>query len=181
MFFFIFFCSQNIFASMYFEPVAGYGKGTSDLNTAKANTYISPSVGFKFGYFVRYVYLVGDIRYSVLNITEESSDSSPGVTSYGIGVGWDWNIPIRTFIGFDLKASTSINGNSFSGSGQRIGIGYYLSLNTLLSIEFVSQKMTFETSSSTEIDFNNSQTLLTFSFPVEFMYPQTSWKDKVRK
>ena len=175
--------SNSVFASMYFEPVVGYGFGSSKISTtstSSADAYLSPSVGFKFGYFVKYVYVVTDFRYSILNIKESPSESSPALTNMGLGIGWDWNIPIRTFIGIDFRASTTISDNSLSGSAQRFALGYYLDLDTLLSLEFISSKMSADVS-GTDIEFTYSQTMVTFSFPIEFMYPQTSWKDKVRK
>ena len=174
------------FANMYFEPLVGYGLGSSSLSIEGASTtsissssYVSPSVGFKFGYFVEYVYAVLDLRYSILNITQTSSGSSPGLTNIGLSVGWDWNLPIRTFIGIDLRASTTIAETNLSGTGTRFGIGYYLNLDTLLSLEFAKSKST-GTSGSTDVEASISYTMITFSFPFEFNYPETSWKDKVR-
>lgn len=169
-------------ASMYFEPTVGYGKGSAKVSTSSelsADTYVSPSVGFKFGYFVDYVYLVADVRYSIINVMELPTSSSQTHTNIGVGVAWDWNLPIRTYLALDLNTNANIEGSNLRGSGTRFGLGYYLSLNTLLSVEFVSTKFTGETE-VVDVEATYSTTMITFSFPIEFIYPQTSWKDKVR-
>lgn len=72
----------------------------------------------------------------------------------------------------------TVQDSKISGSGKRFALGYYLSLNALLSLEIVSHKLSDDNSG---IDVTATQTLITFSFPIEFVYPQTSWKDKVRR
>lgn len=67
-----------------------------------------------------------------------------------------------------------------SGGGSRFAIGYYLNIETLLSLEFVKTALGGEFG-SLDIDATYSTTLVTFSFPIEFIYPQTKWKDKVRQ
>ena len=165
---------------MYFEPVVGYGTGSYKNSSGGGTTdsVVSPSVGFKFGYFVRYVYLVADARYTIINAKESVAEGSPALTSYGVGIGWDWNLPIRTFFGLDINSSMTVQDSKISGSGKRFALGYYLSLNALLSLEIVSHKLSDDNSG---IDVTATQTLITFSFPIEFVYPQTSWKDKVRR
>lgn len=185
--FLLFFHSSVTMASMYFEPVVGYGLGTAKTTVQSTTTsssnetaYISPSIGFKFGYHVDYVYVILDARYSIINIADASIGASPSMTNLGVAVGWDWNLPIRTFIGFDIKADSLILGERTTGTGQRLGIGYYLNLNTLMSLEFVTFKTT-GSAGSVDLEMTSSYSLLTFSFPLDFTYPETSWKDKVRQ
>ncbi len=187
LFFILFFASSLSLGSLYFEPIVGYGKGSANTTvlsggtTASSNeVYVSPSLGFKFGYFAEYVYLALDARYSMVNFMGGSSNSSPALTNMGLSLGWDWNLPIRTFFGFDFRADSNIYKARTTGVGQRIGIGYYLNLKTLVSLEFVNFK-TSGTAGTADIEVGGSYTLLTFSFPIEFTYPETSWKDKVRQ
>lgn len=168
---------------MYFEPIVGYGKGSTSLSATtdgSYSTYTSPSVGFKFGYFVDYVYVVTDFRYSIVNLSGLPAGSSQAQTNIGIGLGWDWNIPIRTFLGLDLRVSSNVFGTTLSGGGSRYAIGYYLNMDTLLSLEFIRAALGGD-AGSLEIDASYTTTLVTLSFPIEFLYPQTKWKDKVRQ
>ncbi len=179
--------SQSIFASMYFEPIVGYGNGTANITveststtTTSSKSFIAPAIGFKFGYFVKYVYLVMDARYSLQSLGEATTGSTAPLTNLGVAIGWDWDIPIRTFFGMDTKADTTINGTSAPGTGSRIGLGYYINLETLVSLEFVTSKST-TTIGTSDVSASYSHTMVTFSFPFEFIYPETSWKDKIRQ
>lgn len=186
------FAAAPAYASMFFEPLVGYGKGTLKYSEVQGSTiedeasppvYLSPIVGARFGYFVDYVYITADVRYGIFNVQDASTNSSPYITTMAISLGWDWNLPIRTYFNFDIRSEFDYGSVNYSGSGQRFGIGYYLNLDTLLSVEFASASASYEYTSNNVTynrDINYNYTMLVLSFPIEFIYPQTSWKNKVR-
>ena len=176
-------------AELYFEPYIGYGYGTikensttsgSTSNTYDSSTIIWPSLSAKFGFFYDYIYLVADGRYSVIHTKEQTTESSIPLVNMGVGIGIDFNIPIRLFYILDTSANITVNDRATKATGSRLSIGYYINLEALISVEMMNATASIENGSTT-IESKISGALLTVSFPFEFLYPRTSWKEKARQ
>ncbi len=165
-------------AEMFFEPTVGYGNGSytagSGSTSLDYSTFVGPSVGAKFGVFYDYLYLVADIQYSLVNAKTLTVGSSIPIYQAGFGIGIDLNIPIRLFYSMDTNSRVMAAGGSIAASGSRMSIGYYLDFNIIVGLQLSSV-------SGDGDDASFNMKMITFSFPLEFIYPQTSWKEKTRK
>jgi len=173
-------------AELYLEPYIGYGTSrvsvsnqTSQLSILKT-AYVGPALGAKFGFFYDYLYLTFDFQTTFYNVSDQNSDSHLGSSNFGFGIGWDWNIPIRTFFTLDTTATLKTSTGSISGTGSRIGLSYYLDINTIISLIMQSSKGSVTDATNGTTDMSLSTTMITFSFPLEFVYPRVSWKERAR-
>ena len=72
------------------------------------------------------MHLLVDYRYSAVNF--EGSRDPIGYQEYGVGLGWDWNIPVMTTVvigGANLDSTSSAS--SLSGMMYKLEFGYFFS------------------------------------------------------
>ena len=177
LFILLFFLPQGVFAKTIFEPHLGLTRGlyqdkiagSSDLTNGAGveAAYTSFTLGIRYGITRRYIHVTGFAEGTFSNVDGieiENTTTLPDqvktglqtLFNVGLGIGYEWNIPLRTYV---------LIGNNATG----IDLSYYFSSGFLLGIKFNRLKTTIA-------DFNgNVNTFgLAMSFPIEFEYP-TNW------
>ncbi len=174
----------------YFEPNISYSQGSYGIKaTSTVDDTLSTqglTLGARFGGVYDYLYLVLDAKATFMNFAKGDStfftdDDTSVFISAGAGIGVDWNIPIRTTLTMDLNNSVSPFDVDFSASGYRAIVSYYFNPDFLINFEYqaMDQTANSELSGST-VETEQTLTVISvgISFPFEFTYPQTSWKNK---
>lgn len=175
------------FAKTIFEPSLGLGVGSlsdtisgSDSLTTGTQveaTYSALNAGFRYGITRRYIHVTAAVDAYIINVSGLSASNTAGAvdvsgvgtdtqfeTNIGIGIGYEWNIPLRTYI---------IIGSPFSS----LEISYFFSDSFLLG--FKMTRMAELDLAGADVDVNTFGLALTF--PIEFNYPdhwfrKTDWE-----
>ena len=160
-------------ARTIFEPSLGltYGDFQGRLNgsensTLAANevqaTYTSLNLGFRYGITRRYVHVTAIGEAYLTNVsgvnepTASVNSSTESQFNFGVGIGYEWNIPLRTYV---------IIGFPYSG----LELSYYISDGFLLGLKYNRLEIGFA-----DVDVNVNTFGLAVSFPIEFDYP-SNW------
>lgn len=166
------FCAQQAWSKTIFEPnfttthgsFAGTINGSSSIanGTNVETTYTMFSGGFRYGISREYIHLTAVIDGYVSHLgTNQNVDTSLKFdANYGLGIGWEWNIPLRTYIilGFPHSA---LEMSYFYNETMLIGFRY-----TRLSMDFAG------------VDLAVNSYGVTLSFPIEFDYPDHWWRKR---
>ena len=164
---------SSLYAATIFEPSLSVGRGSFSgdisgvsLSGVEAN-YTTLSAGLRYGITREYIHVtaVADAYY----VNLDSSDIESEMTfqgNLGIGLGYEWNIPLRTYVIIGVPTSS-------------IEVSYYFSESMILGLRY--NRMSVEVGnpgSSATADVNINAFGLTVSFPFEFDYPGYWWRKK---
>ena len=176
-------------AELFFEPYLGFGSGSMETSTTTGSSTtatkfsgdasIGPAVGGKVGFFYDYLYLALDMQYSLFSVEGLSTNSTYSLTRTGLGIGFDINLPLRIYYSLDTSVTLKSPNATIETSGSRFSIGYYLDLNAILSLVFATASGS-STTATGAVDASLNSVMLTFSFPMEYLYPEASWKERTR-
>ena len=135
--------------------------------------FTTGSLGVRYGVVRDYIHVTGVLEGHFITGSASSADVTTGsnpqevevesdfVTNIGVGIGWEWNIPLRTYL---------IIGFPFMGAE----IDYFFSENILIGFRF--NRMTFDFGGP-DVGFNTFSA--TVSIPIEFDYPSNWWRKKI--
>ncbi len=172
-------------AGTIFEPSVSLGSASgsistvaSDLSGQNANfSATAANFGARYGITRRYVHVT-----AIIEGTLWKSDQDSGVefTPFGgLGIGWEWNIPIRTYF---LVGAFEFDTDFASGG---VELSYFFSDSMWLGLRYLNMKSKLDpiTIGTTDVDVEASMNLisLVLSFPFEFNYPdhwfrKTEWE-----
>ncbi|OFZ19437.1 MAG: hypothetical protein A2Z20_05165 [Bdellovibrionales bacterium RBG_16_40_8] len=158
----------------FFEPNIGVSWAEAKVDDSnKTSNSVGPSGGFLFGSRYDWVYLYLNATASFFTSTDTSNSFYQYL--YGIGFGWDLNIPVRMLFGIERgivggSGSDSLKGNGFRGSlSFPLGKSYFLDLQ----YHYIDYS---ESIVNEDVKASVAQYLLSLSFPIEFFYPEKSWR-----
>ena len=158
------------FAKTIFEPNLGLTTGsfngnlTGSINSTLANsnveaTYTSLNAGFRYGITREYIHVTAIAEGYITQIsglnepTSTVEESTETQFNLGLGIGYEWNIPLRTYV---------IIGFPYSG----LELSYFISNSFLVGFKYTRLDIGFA-----DVDINVNTYGLTVSFPIEFDYP----------
>ena len=165
-------------AATVFEPNFGLGLASFAGRIAGAENivtgqeveidYTTYNLGFRYGITRRYINVTAVVEgygWSMSTDRNEEEVTDMFIGSVGLGIGYEWNIPIRTY---------AVIGMPFSSAE----ISYFFTESFLVGFKATRlSDVKFDGA-----DLNVTTYGLTISFPIEFEYPenwwrQTDWKD----
>ncbi len=161
----------------YAEPLLGIGAASVEArqgllanNSASDDGYL-PYLGVNVGWQVDYVHLITHFKYGQY-LGDTFTDGS--YREFGLGVGWEWNIPLITTILFKFGGSAEVgNAKSTSGGGLEVSLGYFVSEDIKASLVYSSTSFgSDEDNTSVDMDFVG----VSVSFPFELGYPSEWWR-----
>jgi hypothetical protein len=160
-------------ARTIFEPSLSVNNGGfagaiegSDLladGTQIEATYSSLSGGFRYGITRDYIHVTAAVDAYLFTSTTNREDvemNTQFVTNVGLGIGYEWNIPMRTYV---------IIGFPFSS----IELSYYLSEGFIVGLKATRMELEY---AGADLAFNSYG--LSVSFPIEFDYPTYWWRKR---
>ncbi len=159
-------------ARTIFEPSlslnnGGYAGRITGSNTIADGTEVSTSYtnfsgGFRYGITREYIHVTAVVDgYLLMNSNDQNIDTNMEFQgNVGIGLGYEWNIPLRTYVVLGLPFS------SFE-------LSYFYSESFLVGMKLTRMEMEF---AGTEVAYNSYG--LTVSFPIEFEYPTYWWRKR---
>lgn len=168
----------SLFAKTIFEPNLGVLSGGFDgaisgsssvtNGTQVKASYNSLVAGVRYGITRRYIHVTGvaDVYLTnvsgaeVAGITTAEDEGFETNFNLGIGIGYEWNIPIRTYI---------IVG--FPNSG--LEVSYYWSETFLIGLKYNRLEADFAGATLNANTFG-----LVINFPIEFDYPSNWWRKR---
>lgn len=167
--------------TFYGEPILGLGQLSMDSSVAlatnsteRSDSGIMPYFGAHLGWQVDYVHVLFHGKYG-RNFGDVFGDSN--YREFGVGVGWEWNIPLITTVIYKFSGKTNVEGRDISGgSGFELQLGYFVSED--LKASFVYSAVSFDldsvgtTTNSVDADFIG----LSLSFPMAIPYPSEWWR-----
>lgn len=169
---FLIFFPQGVWAGTIFEPNMSlqYGGFAGDIQGSDLLTdgtpvnisYTSLSAGFRYGITRDYVHVTAVVDgYAFMSSNDVNVESAiQFVPNVGIGIGYEWNIPLRTYV---------VIGFPFSS----LEVSYYLTEKYLLGFKATRMEMEF---AGADLEFNSFG--LSFSMPIEFEYPSHWWRKR---
>ena len=189
--------ASQAFSKGYFEPNIGYATGSYSHKTSFSSGSSTPvdlkfpssglTGGLRFGGLYDYLYLLADTKITMMSIDKGNNTILTGENSgflytAGAGIGYDWNIPIRTTAIIDFVNQIEAFNSTLTPSGLRLIVSYYWNLDFLINFEYQSATFSQEVTAGsvtqmTDIKFQTF--FVNASFPFEFSDPKTSWKRKV--
>ncbi len=166
---FLFFVPNFSFAKTIFEPSLGLTTGqfkgsfpgSSSLQASDISVdYTTMSIGARYGITRRYIHVTGILEGNLIKMGNDAGlDSNMDLQmNYGIGIGYEWNIPLRTYVTI---------GFPFSG----VELSYYYSETFLIGLKYNRMKMEFA-----GVDLNVNTFGVAVNFPIEFSYPNHWWR-----
>ncbi len=177
--FLIAFWTHQSFAKTIIEPSISLGYGTGEVTipgfASAEGTGTVASFGFRYGITRRYIHVTGLIEGTMF--TGEDIDAE--IKGFGgIGVGWEWNIPLRTY----FIAGAYDFDTDFIGAG--VELAYLISDKFwvgLRYIDFNSEITQTTNGADLSAEVKLSTVSLVVSFPFEFNYPdywfrKTDWQ-----
>lgn len=157
-----------------FEPSLGLTTGTFKGKVAGSNLFPSGTeiestqttfnAGIRYGITRRYIHVTGILEGHLVNSSTQAANggSDDSETSFqpnfGIGVGYEWNIPLRTYL---------ILGFPFSS----VEMSYYVSEKFLVGLKY--NRLEIEVAGA---DLSVNTFGVTVNFPIEFNYPDHWWR-----
>lgn len=182
----IVFSSHNIFAKTIVEPSLSLGMGsistkiqnaTNIPNDTQINaSYTTLSGGVRYGITRDYIHVTGIVDGYLVNMGKATQTIDGTATDFapedgiktgstfkaniGLGIGYEWNIPLRTYV---------IIGFPFSSAE----VSYYWNESMLVGLKYTRMEMDF---GGTDLAINNFGVAV--SFPIEFDYPSHWWRKK---
>ncbi len=174
--------TQLAHSKTIFEPGLTLGMGSGEAKVEGFSASQNPkgdgtvaSFGFRYGITRRYIHVTGLIEGTIF----AGEDVDAQFLGFGgIGIGYEWNIPIRTY----LIAGAYDFDTDFIGTG--VELAYFVNESFWIGVRYInfSTELTQEfgsTEISAELDLNTVS--LTVSFPFEFSYPdhwfrKTDWQ-----
>ena len=138
------------------------GSNTISDGTEINATYSTFSTGIRYGITRRYVHVTGILEGYLVNLSTDQNVNTDlqFKTNIGLGIGYEWNIPLRTYV---------ILGSPFSG----VEFSYYFSESLMVGLKY--SKMKFEFAGA---DLSVNTYGVAVSFPIEFDYPDHWWRKK---
>ncbi len=182
----ILFTSFSAFAAVdnethfYAEPNVGFTSGTFKASGTVSGVDIDVSDGLAgftpglyTGWRAEYIHVLLGAHYSLLKGSESKATISQ--MDYGIGFGWEWNLPgMTTFMLEKVKWTSDEDGSSsLDGLGFRIGLSYFLTKNFKLNVNYAS----FSTEKD-EIKYSVSEFTASLSIPFDIDYPGEWWRER---
>lgn len=167
--------------TFYGEPILGLGQLSMDStvalvtnSTERSDSGIMPYFGANLGWQVDYVHVLFHGKYG-RNFGDVFGDST--YREFGVGVGWEWNIPLITTVIYKFSGKTDVDGRDISGgSGFELQLGYFVSED--LKASFVYSAVSFDldavgvATNSVDADFIG----VSLSFPMAIAYPSEWWR-----
>ncbi len=160
-------------ASTIFEPslsltngsFAGRIEGSSTIaaGTPIEATYNTFSGGFRYGITREYVHLTAVVDAFLTSLSTGQAGVNTDLdfqTNIGLGIGFEWNIPMRTYIIIGAPHSALEMAYFFS---EKMIVGFRYSR---LTMDFAGADLTVNTYG------------VALSFPIEFEYPDNWWRKK---
>ena len=171
-------------AKTIFEPNLGLNYGAFSERISRSDqlatgtevsaVFTALNAGFRYGITRRYMHVAAVVEGYLINVSGltatsgGSAVSTAGVatdtifeTNIGLGIGYEWNIPLRTYI---------ILGSPFSG----LELSYYFSDTFTLGLKY-TQMSDIEFAGG-EVDVSTFGVAVTF--PIEFNYPDHWFRKK---
>jgi len=165
--------SSHSVAATIFEPSLSLTNGSFSGNITGSNilaegtpveaTYNTFSGGIRYGITREYVHLTAVIDGYLTSLSTNQSRVNTDLSfkaNVGIGMGYEWNIPLRTYI---------ILGMPHSG----FEMSYFFSEKMILGFRFTRLTMDYAGSELTVNTYG-----VAMSFPIEFEYPSNWWRKK---
>jgi hypothetical protein len=158
-------CPQLLLARTIFEPNVSLNGGALDrtvngVGTVKAD-YTSLQGGLRYGITREYIHVTVLAEGYYLNTSSDQlTTDAKFKTNLGIGVGYEWNIPIRTYITLGFPFSSA-------------EVSYYYSEKMTIGLRYTQLKVEV---GSSKLDVNTFGVAV--SFPIEFDYPNYWWRKK---
>ncbi len=157
------------FAKTIFEPALGLTtgafKGEIPANTITpagetvSVNYTSLAFGARYGITRRYIHVTGVVEGHLINMGSDATDGSTDLQmNYGVGIGYEWNIPLRTYLTVGLPFSS-------------VEVSYYFSETFLVGLRYNRLKMEFG-----GVNLNVNTFGVAVNFPIEFDYPNHWWR-----
>lgn len=164
------FCPQVLLAKTIVEPSLSLnsgsyeGKALGGLFTSETDisaSYMTLSAGLRYGITREYIHVTAVADGYLINLDSPNVDASTEFQgNIGVGLGYEWNIPLRTYI---------IIGVPFSS----LEVSYYFTEKMMVGLRY--NRMTVEFGG---LDLNVNTYGLALSFPFEFDYPGHWWRKK---
>lgn len=174
------FIPQILLAKTIFEPSLSLNTGALTSQIEGSNTisdgtevsvsYTTLSAGMRYGITREYIHVTGIVDAYMVSMgsakigtgaTAETADTKTEFkANFGLGIGYEWNIPLRTYL---------IIGFPFSG----LEVSYYWSETFLIGFKFNRMEVDFH---GADLQINTFGVAL--SFPFEFDYPGYWWRKK---
>jgi hypothetical protein len=117
------------------------------------------------------VHVFAEVHY--LNMSGDSEREILGAKGFesGIGLGWEWKIPLMT--SFSLSSVELTEGqNTYQAGGFKIGISYFLKESVKMNVSFQNLGASDNSSAG-----SNQIYQATMSFPLDFQYPKEYWRE----
>ncbi len=174
--------TQLAHSKTIFEPGLSLGTGVGQITVEGLSAAQTPEVqetlgtfGFRYGITRRYIHVTGILEGTFFSAGDLATQFLP---FGGIGIGYEWNIPIRTY----LIAGAYDFDTDYIGTG--VELSYFLNESFWIGVRYI--KYASEVSRDlgpTEVvaDIEVNTVSLTVSFPFEFNYPdhwfrKTDWQ-----
>lgn len=178
----ILFFTQTSFAKTIFEPTLSLGSATGAATvktellgstTADGGGSLA-SFGFRYGITRDYIHLTGILE--GMYFLPGDSDMKANFTGFvGLGLGWEWNIPIRTYL---ITGAIEFD-TDYMASG--VELSYFISEKMWLGVRYLQYKAGVSSNisgASVEADVQANFVSVILSYPFEFNYPD-HWFRKV--
>jgi hypothetical protein len=183
-----------VFAKTIFEPSISLGSGSGSVSrtdsvlagqSGDGQGFVG-SVGFRYGITRRYIHVTGILEGHF--VTGGSADtgtptstieSDSALVGYaGLGIGYEWNIPLRTYV---MLGAYEFDTDLFALG---LELSYSISDSMWLGLRYSNLQANVQGSftnvpDTARIDYNAIS--VTMSFPIEFNYPdhwfrKTDWQ-----
>lgn len=175
--FLIFFIASSVGHTIaLIEPSLSLGQASGDSIANSTNQTLEGSAtvanfGLRYGVARKYVHLTGIFEG---NFIQSDGQDMQFVPMAGVGLGWEWNLPLRTYI---IMAAYGLTDDQ---AGMGAELSYEFSKNFWVGLRFMQVRgVVREVRNNAEVDatLKLDNIALTMSFPFEFNYPETWFKE----
>ena len=162
------FFPQVLLAKTIFEPSVSLGRGVFKGQVASVNSntefeasYTTLAAGVRYGITREYIHVtaVAD-GYYVKTDSSAIASNSDFQGNLGIGIGYEWNIPLRTYVILGVPTSS-------------VEMSYYFNETFMVGLRYNRMSVKIDTT-----DVNIDAIGVAVSFPFEFSYPSHWWRKK---
>ena len=169
--------STDTATHFYAEPDVAFSTGTVKSSGNVSGTDVDLSLGVSgftpglyLGWRAEYMHVMLGAHYSVLKVEEVGGTSN--ASDYGIGFGWEWNLPGMTTI-MAQKMEFQNEDESVSGFGIRFGLSLFLGPNVKLNAAYTSFRSVEE-----DLKYAVSMVSAGISIPFDIPYPDEWWRGR---